>query len=320
MVDEVEIGKYTLDSLQIFFPWDDDLYTELKTKGWGSGESKTLPVIYSDNTEVTTGTKDRQRKYVIRPILFGKTCATLGWKETANENEPIIPAEKPLMRVSVINLNSSPKVKLSFIPSVNGREQYHMEYSSMAAFGKMYGNWANWYIQVADLREILKKVKATAKIRAAKIDQAILKKEGKQNQREEMDYVELQIDQYSFSMAGFNHAVDLLVRNGAKKGAIPNLTFDSSDEKARAVMEPLIKFGFVHTTSSSGFEDRNPQIVVKVSQNKITNSRRGLRAKVKGILKYEKATENFVVVDVEEFVKCAETLLGAFDLEHEAHA
>jgi hypothetical protein len=30
------LGRYVLDTLQIFFPWDDDLYTYFKECGLGS--------------------------------------------------------------------------------------------------------------------------------------------------------------------------------------------------------------------------------------------------------------------------------------------
>jgi len=48
------LGRYVLDTLQIFFPWDDDLYTYFKEHGLGSSGlgSKKLPLIYTDNCEV----------------------------------------------------------------------------------------------------------------------------------------------------------------------------------------------------------------------------------------------------------------------------
>jgi len=44
----MEIGSFVLDSLQIFFPWDDDLYTILKKGGFGTGgfKWKALPFSY----------------------------------------------------------------------------------------------------------------------------------------------------------------------------------------------------------------------------------------------------------------------------------
>lgn len=54
------IGKYVLNTLQIFFPWDDALYTYLKSRGLGSvkGGRKALPLVYTDNCEVTVGKKE----------------------------------------------------------------------------------------------------------------------------------------------------------------------------------------------------------------------------------------------------------------------
>ena len=73
MSDKLHLGDYILDTLQIYFSWDDDLYTELKEHGFGTGDFKVLPLVYSDNTEATIGKKDKRRKFVIRPELFGKT-------------------------------------------------------------------------------------------------------------------------------------------------------------------------------------------------------------------------------------------------------
>lgn len=46
MPSEVEIGSYVLDTLQIYFAWDDDLYTYLKERGFGQSgfQRKTLPL------------------------------------------------------------------------------------------------------------------------------------------------------------------------------------------------------------------------------------------------------------------------------------
>src|SRR6266571_3326273 len=93
------LGRYVLDTLQIFFPWDDDLYTYFKERGLGSGGlgSKKLPLIYTDNCESTGGIPERKRNNVIHPRYFGSSYEQLRWKDTGRETQPIIPAEKPEM-------------------------------------------------------------------------------------------------------------------------------------------------------------------------------------------------------------------------------
>lgn len=76
-----ESGSYVLDTLQIYFPWDDDLYTYLKTIGLMSKDPnlKVLPLIYSDNCESTVGKAQIERRHVLSPETFGETLESLGW-------------------------------------------------------------------------------------------------------------------------------------------------------------------------------------------------------------------------------------------------
>src|SRR5438094_44179 len=97
------LRQYVLDTLQIYFPWDDDLYTYFKERGLGSsglGSAK-LPLVYTDNCESTTGMVERRRANVIHPKFFGQTYEQLGWKDTGLESKPIIPSEKPELAFQV---------------------------------------------------------------------------------------------------------------------------------------------------------------------------------------------------------------------------
>jgi hypothetical protein len=317
MNNEIEIGKYVLDTLQIYFPWDDDLYTELKSRGFCKGKSKKLPLIYTDNTEVTTAEKERRRKYVIEPELFGKTYSELGWKETDKPSEPIISAEKPLLLVTLFDVDENPQVKFTVIPTVNGKEQYHLEYSAMAAFGKMYSNWVTLYIRPKSFKEILSKIKRILKVKTPQKIDMEMKIEARLAQREEMDYVELPVTQYKFCLAGFKYAVDFFEHNGVKKSDIPCLFYDSTYPEIKKRMIPYVKLGIVHTKEITGFEERKPQTVMKVAQDKITESRRGKRAKTKGTILYEDTHENYLFVDAKKFVIFGERMLSYFETKHE---
>ena len=74
MSSSILVGSYMLDTLQIYFSWDDDLYTYFKERGLGQSGmlSKKLPLIYTDNCESTTGVHERKRKYIISPEYFGE--------------------------------------------------------------------------------------------------------------------------------------------------------------------------------------------------------------------------------------------------------
>ncbi len=311
MSKATDVGNYILDTLQIYFSWDDDLYTELKEHGFGSGDFKVLPLVYSDNTEATIGQKDKRRKFVIRPELLGRTYESLGWIETDRKNEPIIPAEKPQVNFSILDLDSEPKIKVSVVPTVNDKEQYHLEYSAMSAFGKMYSNWATFYLMPKDVLEILCKAKEILGIQSLPGRINVIT-EKQQNQREKMLYVHLPVIYYKFCLKAFKYAIEFFEHNGVDRKNIPCLVYDSSDTSLQEIMSPYIKLGMVHTTEGTGFELRNPQFVVKVAQDKITSSRRGKRAKVKGKIVYGLDEENYFLVDAKEFIRLSEGIIAEF--------
>lgn len=308
----VDIGNYILDTLQIYFSWDDDLYTELKAHGFGTGNFKVLPLIYSDNTENTIGQKDKRRRFIIRPELFGRTYKGLGWTETDKKTEPIIPAEKPLANFSIIDLDKEPKIKVTVIPTVSNQEQYHLEYSSRSAFGKMYSNWATFYLMPKNVLTILNKARQI--LRTPQLSGWVnITTEEQQAQREEMLYVRLPVIYYQFCLKGFKYAVEFFEHNGVASKNIPSLIYDSSDKSLQEIMSPYIKLGIVHTTEDTGFEVRNPQFVMKIAQDKTTISRRGKRAKVKGKLVYSSDIENYYVIDAHKFIQLSERVIAEFE-------
>src|SRR5207253_6727773 len=86
----------------------------------------------------------RKRKYVIDPKFFGMTPEALGWKRTQHETEFVIPAEKPEIRIATTHfgdIGDTDLLSLSIITRIGGSEQYHLEYSSMSEFGRIYKNW-----------------------------------------------------------------------------------------------------------------------------------------------------------------------------------
>jgi len=305
----VSIGSYTLDSLQIFFAWDDDLYTHLKERGFGQGgfQRKTLPIIYSDNCESTTGVASRKRKYVINPRYFGKTFKELGWTETERETEPIISSEKPKMSVSLID---NEFLEFRIRPQVDGREQYHLEYSTMSAFGRLYTNWAIPILRINDFEEILSRLQQSLSLPRIEFVDVQVHMEEKQAQRERMYFVEVPIVSYKFSIGEFAYARDFLALNGVK-GVLPSLVFKNEPTHLEK-MQPVLKVGYVRTTEEQGFEVRKPQCAMKLAQPKVTISRRGMRSKAKGMIVLEKPYENYFVVPARTFAQRAQAILNKY--------
>src|SRR5690606_41864237 len=176
------IGRYVLDTLQVYFPWDDDLYTYLKEKGLMklNPNLKVLPLIYSDNTLSTQGVPKIRRNYIVKPESFNETVESLGWEY--QEKRYVIPAEQPQLEVELDDDN----LKFSVIPTINTKEQYHLEYSVMSAFGKIYSNWVGFYFTLDSFRELLSRLQKETKFVYKPEGIPELNNESKMQQREQM--------------------------------------------------------------------------------------------------------------------------------------
>ena len=292
------LGRYVLDTLQIFFPWDDDLYTYFKEHGLGSSGvgSKKLPLIYTDNCESTGGIHERKRNNVIAPRFFGSTYEELGWTDTGHETKPIIPAEKPEFEVVLNESPSVPLVRLNIVPSVSGVKQYHLEYSSMSEFGRIYKNWATFYLPFDSAKELSNKLSPYFDDKI----QAEFSEETKQAQREKFRYLSIGVREYVFSYSGFDYAKRYFEANGVHD-PLPSLVYDSTDPISRQMMEPVLKVGVIETKTSEGFEKRKAQVALKLSQPKFTVTKRGVRGRAKGRIIENPEASNYVVAEVADF-------------------
>jgi len=292
------LGRYVLDTLQIFFPWDDDFYTYFKEHGLGSSGlgSKKLPLIYTDNCESTGGIPERRRNNVIAPRFFGSTYEELGWKDTGLETKPIIPAEKPELEVAVAEPPDIPLAHLNIVPRTNMVEQYHLEYSTMSVFGRTYKNWAKLYLPFDSAKALSSKL---SKYFDEKM-QLEFSEETKQAQREKFRYLSVGVRKYVFSYYGFDYAKRYFEANGVH-GVLPSLVYDSADHVSRELMDPLLKIGVIETKTSEGFERRNAQVALKLSQPKFSVTKRGIRGRAKGRIVDDLGSANCVIVDAADF-------------------
>jgi hypothetical protein len=292
------LGRYVLDTLQIFFPWDDDLYTYFKEHGLGSSGlgSKKLPLIYTDNCESTGGIPERKRNNVIAPRFFGSTYEELRWKDTGLETKPIIPAEKPEMEVVLEESLDVPLVRLNIIPSTGGVEEYHLEYSSMSEFGRIYKNWATFYLPFDSAKDLSSKLSTYFDEKM----QLEFSEETKQAQREKFRYLSIEVRKYAFSYYGFDYAKRYFEANGVH-GTLPSLVYDSEDPISRQFMDPLVKTGVIETKTSEGFERRSAQVALKLSQPKFSLTKRGVRGRAKGRILESTDGANFVVTEAADF-------------------
>ncbi|MEM3068479.1 MAG: hypothetical protein QXH58_01025, partial [Nitrososphaerales archaeon] len=308
----MDLGKYTLDTLQIYFPWDDDLYTYLKGKGLMSKNPKlkVLPLIYSDNCVSTQGVQQIKRNYVIDPVLYGLHESQLGWQRVGNKDF-IIPAERPQLQV----IPEDGTIKFKVIPKVNGKNEYHIEFSVMSPFGKIYSNWVAFYLPINSAKELVSKLVYHYKS-LYKDEEVIpeLNKESKQAQREQMHWAFTKVLSYCFSIAEFDYAVKYLKESGVA-GTMPSLVFNANNPKHTQVMKPFIKLGIVETREEAGFWPRNVQLVMKLAQDKIIVGQRGKKIKVKGFIDDSGLTENYVQVAVPNFLKALARLRAWYNAQ-----
>ncbi|MEM4170025.1 MAG: hypothetical protein QXY99_08075 [Thermoproteota archaeon] len=290
-----KIFTFALDTLQIYFPWDDDLYTYLKNRGFASREGyKALPLIYTDDCESTTGKHEIPRNYVIDPEKFNMTPEELGWKRCNERGKKyIIPAEKILLDAY---LSDNYEIEFSVVPRNDNREQYHLEYSVMSAFGKGYANWCTFYFKKSQFESFMCEM---SKIGITSSEKQLRSGyESKQMQREEFNFVELPVRRYCFNIGEFRLA-EIYLRNAGYSQPIPGLFYDSQIADHRELMDPFIKFGIL-TTGEQGFWERPPQVVMKISQPKFITTG-GRKRRVKGIID-ENKKGNYFIVDASEML------------------
>src|SRR2546427_2325092 len=302
------LGRYVLDALQIFFPWDDDLYTYFKEHGLGSNGlgSKKLPLIYNDNCESTGGIPERKRNNVIHPRYLGSSYEQLRWKDTGRETQPIIPAEKPEMEVAIDESSDAPLVQLNIVPRTNGIDQYHLEYSSMSEFGRIYKNWATFYLPLDSAKDLSKKLSSYCDEKI----QLEFSEETKQAQREKFQYLSVGVRKYRFSYSGFDYARRYFELNGVQ-GPLPSLVYDRTDPVSRELMDPLLKIGVIETKTSEGFERRGAQVAMKLSQPKFSVTKRGVRGRAKGRILASADNSSFVGTEATDFATKMTRLCGS---------
>jgi hypothetical protein len=306
------IGSYDLDTLQIYFPWDDDLYTYFKERGLGQKGigKKILPLIYSDNCESTMGISENKRKHVLEPADFGKTNEAIGWKSTGHKSEPIIPSEKPQLEVTLLENGN---LKFRIRGRIDGKEQYHPEYLRQPRGVTVFKNWA---IPVFSLQIFENLICDLNQIIPHHCDQSPslkIKVESKNEKRELMYFVEIPINEYKFSIGEFQYVKDYFLKNEID-GILPSLVF-KREPKYEEKMQPILKVGYIQTKEDQGFQNRQPQIALKVSQPKTTLSLREKPCKCKGLIEEDAVYENYFVVSAKEFSEASNFLVSKISME-----
>jgi hypothetical protein len=166
----------------------------------------------------------------------------------------------------------------------------------MSEFGRIYKNWATFYLPLKQARDLADRL---APFSDVAMDAQFLE-ESKQAQREKFIYLSVGVRKYNFSYSGLDYAKRFFETNGVT-GPLPSLAYDDSDAVSRELMDPLLKIGIIQTKSAEGFEERKSQVAIKLSQPKMTMTKRGVRGRVKGRIVENSDSANYVIVEARDF-------------------
>lgn len=292
-----KIGQYTLDSLQIFFPWDEDLYTHMQENGFGrTGFSQKIPIIYSDDCLSTSGNLKTSRNHLMTPSEFGMSCKKMGWteiKERGKKDKILIPPEKS--KLSILKDNDS--LVFNIIPNsrrylVKQKEEYHIEYR-WGSLGYRNLNWAIVYFCRNEYNKLLNDLSNHYEFMDD--PSLIINKEKQIKSREEMKYIGIPINYYEFSLGGFKYAENHIKKNGYTPKQIPSLIYNKNNQGHTSLISPIAKLGAVKTTPEQGMQQRPIQFTIKIAQTRVKPSERDKLAKKKGIIENANNKNTFVL-------------------------
>lgn len=284
--------------LSIFFPWDDDLYCHMKEGGLGRGYTKVrpLPLISAEDTESTLGSRGTRRRNVIMPELFGESLERLGWEGGVPFDMPFVASERPILGLE----QSEHEISLKIITAAAGKEQYHLEHEPRGGSRVKNVDWVMIYLMVPEFYKVASLVRGLGMYGERSKNQCFeVKREYKENEGELLYYVELPLLSYEFSLGGFRHAASYL-ENSGYRGSIPSISYDSKSMHSDGRISPIAKVGFAKSKNDPGFEDSQIRFAIKLAQPKESLSKRGKKAKLRGVLA-DSSGENKMVFDRHAF-------------------
>ncbi|MFX0137527.1 MAG: hypothetical protein ACFFDN_28070 [Candidatus Hodarchaeota archaeon] len=299
MKDKNLIGRFILDSLQIYFPSDYYFCKFLRENGLASKNPnlKFVPIIYSDNCLSTQGLIESRRNYIIDPYHFNFHENMLKWKRIKNE-QFIITAERPELHV----FDEEDIIKFKIVPKPRGNNEYHIEFPYK---GETPANskWVILYLSRRVTEEFFNKMSSYYKDLYQEFRGKVhLKKEKQRNQREGMVYLQLDVSHYSFTLKNFEYAIYYLRKSGFNY-KIPSIVFDSKSENCLKFMSPSLNIGYVNTQAENNFISRDLQLVFKLTQDKIILNEFEKPIKLKGEIKEIDSKENFFKIPTRIFLK-----------------
>lgn len=149
------VGRYPLESLQIYFNGSLEIQEEMITKGFHVPLITPLPIIYGDMAgyEDNRTSRTALKAAILHPSKYGKTLEEMGWTDAGRKI--VVPHEKAKLVLKLEKTDS--KILLHFTPKFElGFPGYHLEKASYRGINPTrWKNWAAFYANTANLTKIV---------------------------------------------------------------------------------------------------------------------------------------------------------------------
>ncbi|MEM5867599.1 MAG: hypothetical protein QXG39_06735 [Candidatus Aenigmatarchaeota archaeon] len=302
------IGKYDLQSLQIYFNGSLEIQEELIKLGFHVPFITPLPIIYGDygGYEAMVPQRGVLKPAAIHPKSYGKSLKEMGWIELSDRFQ--LPPEFAQLELWLEEKNTSYDLHLvpRFREDIPG---YHLEKASyrVAANQEKWRNWAMLYTSVEDLirmvNDIANKIGFPKNLCASSMYIAH-EKLGKAGVCEDTYFVNFNKQKegikevkYSLCLGCFKLAMDYLKCESQKYQKTGLSKPDYQQAKLRIVSSPdipvFIKLGLAKV------EEKKPQFMIKLATSPKATPKiiRGVGERGKPIIIEGKPRGNLIFCD-----------------------
>jgi hypothetical protein len=279
----MHIGKYEVESLQIYFPGSLELQEELIKAGFKVPKPTPLPIIYANFRGWISEKPPITIERLINPSRYVNSYRDLGWEKTIRDGREayIIPDERCLLEVEL----DEGEIRLIIKP-----ESYHIERTSIRQVGpEKWSNWAMLYINIKDALNLAEKLLEIVKPPDDLCRRTMITtREVQQGGKEETYFYGFKrgngipIKDFSLCMGCFDHVINYL-KNEIGNERIVNAL------KLRLNYTPEV--GGFAKIGLARMEGKKPQFMFKLASPPIERSIKGIlkeviRGKARGNLTY----------------------------------
>lgn len=266
------MGKFELETLQLYFPCSMELQEELIKNKYRVPIETPIPIIYGnfkgyDPSYESEGVK---KAAIIHPSRYGKTLEELGWGD--NDKFFSLPKEKGTYLKIDLEETKDKKLLHFTVEFTDEKPNYHLEkISYRASQPRIWSNWAMFYIEYEDLDVLLEKLMKKVDLPSKYCELPYyIKHEVQQNGLEDTYYIcsnkynydrrfGIQIESYTLCPGCFDHVLDYFNNESRTKGGN-----SIKDVKLRLISDDVPIFAKI---GLSKMENKHPQFMFKIVAN-----------------------------------------------------